>query len=117
MRDGAVEEEVNDMQEVRGSNTCQAGENTKFAVKKTNFSPLILHMFAIFSRPGCQYLFLLLFLFYFVESFIKFIRVYSFMYFFILNVNINLQITSLSSPLFYFTFVNTSKKIVIVVAV
>ena len=88
MRDGAVEEEVDDMQEVRGSEPCKGGEITyfsgelwwifvrsplslavnlhnftafahftaklctKFAVKKTNFSPLILHIFAFFSQPG-----------------------------------------------------------------
>ena len=31
MRDGAVEEEVNDMQEVRGSNPCKGGEITYFS--------------------------------------------------------------------------------------
>ena len=85
MRDGAVEEEVDDMQEVRGSDPCKGGEITDFSGElwwffvrsaltlavnlhnstafhrkimyeicgeKTNFSPLILHNFPIFSRPG-----------------------------------------------------------------
>ena len=88
MRDGAVEEEVDDMQEVRGSDPCKGGEITYFSGElwwifvrsplniavnlhnftaftafhrkimykicgeKTNFSPLILHIFAFFSRPG-----------------------------------------------------------------
>ena len=88
MRDGAVEAEVDDMQEVRGSNPCKGGDITYFCGQlwwifvrspltlavnlhkfiaftafhrkimheicgeKTNFSPLILHIFPIFSRPG-----------------------------------------------------------------
>ena len=88
MRYGAVEEEVDDMQEVRGSDPCKDGEITYFSGElwwiivrsplslavnlhnftaftafhrnimykicgeKTNFSPLILHIFAFFSRPG-----------------------------------------------------------------
>ena len=83
-----MEEEVDDMQEVRGSKTCKGGEITYFSSElwwffvrsplslavnlhnftaftafrrkimyeicgeKTNFSPLILHIFPIFSRPG-----------------------------------------------------------------
>ena len=31
MRDGAVEEEVDDMQEVRGSSLCKGGEITSFS--------------------------------------------------------------------------------------
>ena len=88
MRYGAVEEELDDMQEVRGSDPCMGGEITNFcgelwwifvrspltlAVnlhnftaftafhrkityeicgKKTNFSLLILHIFAFFLDPG-----------------------------------------------------------------
>ena len=88
MRDGAVEEEVDDMQEVRGSDPCKGGEITYFSGElwwifvglplnlavnlhkftaftafhrkimyeicgeKTNFSPLILHIFAFFLDPG-----------------------------------------------------------------
>ena len=88
MRDCAVEEEVNAVQEVRGSKPFTGGEITYFSGElwsifvrspltlalnlpnfsaftaflrkimyeicgeKTNFSPLILHTFAIFSRPG-----------------------------------------------------------------
>ena len=75
MRDGTVYEEVDDMQEVRGSNPCKGGEMqcdspliiagklynfTAFPRKimyeicgeNNNFSPLILHIFPIFPRPG-----------------------------------------------------------------
>ena len=88
VRDGAVEEEVEDMQEVRVSDSCMGDEITYFRCElwwifvrsplslavnlhnftaftafhgkimyeicgeKTNFSPLILHFFAFFSRPG-----------------------------------------------------------------
>ena len=88
MRDGAVEEEVDDMQDVRGSDPCKGGEITYFSGElrwnfvrsplslamnlhnftaftafhrqimyeicgeKTNFSPLILHIFAFFLDPG-----------------------------------------------------------------
>ena len=84
MRDGAVEEEVDDIQEVRGSDPCKGGEITYFSGElwwnfvrsplslavnlhnftaftafhrqimyeicgeKTNFSPLILYIFAFF---------------------------------------------------------------------
>ena len=83
-----MEEEVDDMQEVRGSDPCKGGEVTYFSGElwwifvwspltlavnlhnftaftafqrkimyeicgeKTNFSPLVLHIFSIFSRPG-----------------------------------------------------------------
>ena len=79
VRSGAVEE-VSDIQEVRGSILCKDGNlytvmsfvssaltlavnlhnftvfHRKIMVEicgeKTNFSPLILHIFPIFSRPG-----------------------------------------------------------------
>ena len=68
MRDGAVEEEVFDKHEVRGSNACKGVEMrwifvispfpiyyfTKFTIKnyEKNLSPLILLIFPIFPRPG-----------------------------------------------------------------
>ena len=97
MRDGAVEEEVDDMQEVRGSDPCNGGDITYFSrelwwifvrsplslvvnlhnftaftafhrkityeicEEKTNFSLLILRIFAFFSRPGIYELFRIFF--------------------------------------------------------
>ena len=85
MRDGAVEEEEDDMQEVSGSDPFKGGEITYFSGElwwifvrsplslavnlhnftafhrkityeiwgeKTNYSPLILHIFAFFLDPG-----------------------------------------------------------------
>ena len=79
VRDGSVEEEVEEMQEAKSSNPCTCGEMRctfessppTIAVKlqnftalhrkimyeicgdkKNNFSPLILHIFPIFPRRG-----------------------------------------------------------------
>ena len=91
VRAGAVEEEVDDLQQLRGSNPCKSGEITYFSDElwwilvrslltlavnlhnftaftafhrklmyeicgeKTNFSPLILHIFPIFLDPGSTF--------------------------------------------------------------
>ena len=84
VRDGGVEEEVQHMQEVRGSNPCKGGAkrwlfvsspltvavklynftafqrkimNKNCGEKKTKFSPLILHIFRFFLDTGSSYYF------------------------------------------------------------